>query len=234
MTDTINDNTPKPKLDILDYPEPSADYNEKITEKAFEVHASKIAAARPKPTEWFRCYDPKGNGDINDIRKAVLIQLNVKGMETDFICFGDEDFYNRIKQEVGKVTVGRPAMWETSNGRTGIWFVAELTYSENGNANPWTATKNDILEKSLTKWVRIVSNRADGYYDGYFASDDKVAMYVEQGKPKFKMDYQECIKKAYQGFVLTPGNIDTDPHYRDMLGDKVQTEVKDQKGKKIS
>ena len=134
MTDTINDNTPKPKLDIFDYPEPSADYNEKITEKAFEVHASKVAAARPKPTEWFRCYDPKGNGDINDIRKAVLIQLNVKGVETDFICFGDQDFYDRIKQEVGKVTVGRPAMWETSNGRTGIWFVAELTYNENGNS----------------------------------------------------------------------------------------------------
>ena len=40
--------------------------------------------------------------------------------------------------------------------------------------------------------------------------------------------------KSDQGFVLTPGNIDNDPHYKDMLGDKVQTEVKNQKGKKIS
>ena len=98
--------------------------------------------------------DPKGNGDINDIRKSLTIQL-MKGVETDFICFGDQDFYDRIKQEVGKVTVGRPAMWETSNGRTGIWFVAELTYNENGNSNPWTATKNDILKK-FNKVVRIV------------------------------------------------------------------------------
>ena len=39
------------------------------------------------------------------------------------------------------------------------------------------------------------------------------------------MDYQECIKKAYQGFVLTPGNIDINCTI-DMLGYKVQTEEK--------
>lgn len=38
MTDTINDKKPG----LFDYPEPSEDFNNKITEKQFEAHPSKI------------------------------------------------------------------------------------------------------------------------------------------------------------------------------------------------
>ena len=119
MTDTINDKKPG----LFDYPEPSEDFNNKITEKQFEAHPSKIFNTRPKPREWFRCYDPGSEGKLESIRRAIVIQLDVKNQEQDFICFGDEDFYEQIKQDIGQVQVRRPAMYETASGRTGVWFV---------------------------------------------------------------------------------------------------------------
>ena len=80
----------------------------------------------------------------------------------------------------------------------------------------------------------MVSNRADGYYDGYLADKKKVDMYQSQGKPHFKMGYEEAIKKAFQGFILTPENYDTDPHVLDFKGEKVAQEVKNEKDKKIN
>ena len=48
------------------------------------------------------------------------------------------------------------------------------------------------------------------------------------------MGYEETIKKAFQGFILTPETYDTDPHVQDFKGEKVAQEVKDEKGKKVN
>ena len=86
----------------------------------------------------------------------------------------------------------------------------------------------------MTKWVRVVSNRADGFYDGYLADKKKVEMYTEEGRPFFKMGLEEAIKKAYQGFILTPDNYEADPHVADFKGERVAQDVKNEKGKKVN
>ena len=222
------------KKSLLDYPEPSEDFNNKLNEKEIEKHPNQIKRVRPKHTEWFRVYDPSGKGDITKIPRRVIIELPVKGESQPFICFGPQDFYEQLKADFGMVLTVRLGYYETATGRQGIWPVKEAVEYGNGNKNAWNVSANNILEQSLTKWVRVVSNQADGYYDGYLADERKVEMYNEQKRPKFKLGYEEAIKKAYQGFILTPDNYDTDPHVQDFKGEKVAQEVNDGKGKKIN
>jgi len=222
------------KPSLLDYPEPSEDFNNKLAEKEIVKHAGQIKNVKPIHTEWFRVYDPSGCGDVSKIQKRVIIDLPVKGESKSFVCFGPQDFYEQIKADFGLVRSVRLAYYETISGRPGIWPVKEAVEYDNGGKNAWNVSANNILEKALTKWVRIVSNRADGYYDGYLADKRKVEMYTEQGRPFFKMGYEEVIKKAYQGFILTPDTYGTDPHVSDFMGERVAQEIKNEKGKKIN
>ena len=222
------------KPSLLDYPEPSEDFNNKLTEKEIPKHPNQIKRVRPHHTEFFRVYDPSGCGDVSKIQKRVIIELPVKGESLPFVCFGPQDFYKQVKSDFGLVGAVRLAYYETTTGRQGIWPVKEAVEYSNGGKNAWNVTANHILEKSLTKWVRIVSNQADKYYDGYLADKRKVEMFVEQGRPFFKMGYEEAIKKAFQGFILTPDNYGTDPHVLDFKGEKLVQEVKNEKGKKIN
>ena len=47
-------------------------------------------------------------------------------------------------------------------------------------------------------------------------------------------NYKNVLQKAYQGFILTPDNYDNDPHVQEFVGAKMNTVVKDEKGKKIN
>ena len=225
-----NDN----KTSFLDYPEPSVDFNNKLTEKEIPKHPGQIKNVRPSPTEWFKVYDPSGKGDVNKVRTAIVVELPVKGQKQPFVCFGPEEFYKQIKEDFGYVLRVRLAYYETSTERQGVWPVKEAVENKSGNKNAWNLSANNILEKSLTHWVRIVSNQADGYYDGYLADKKKVEMYTEEGRPFFKMGFEEAIKKAYQGFILTPDNYSTDPHVQDFKGERVAQELLDGKGNKIN
>jgi hypothetical protein len=226
--------TEENKKSLLDYPEPSTDFNNKLTEKEIEKAPNLIKKERPSHTEWFRVYDPSGNGDLTKMPRRVVIELPVKGASQPFICFGPQNFYERIKSDFGKVLTVRLAYFETSTGRQGIWPVKEAIEYANGNVNAWNISANTILEQALTKWVRVLSNQTDGYYEGYLADQKKVDMYNEQKRPHFKLGYEEAIKKAYQGFILTPDNYDTDPHVQDFKGEKVVQEVKNEKGKRAN
>ena len=230
MTDIVKDKKPS----LLDYPEPSEDFNNKLTEKEIAKHPNQIKNVRPIKTEWFRVYDPSGCGDISKITKRIIIELPVKGESKAFVCFGSEEFYEEVKADFGDVNSVRLAYYETSNGRQGIWPVKEAVEYSSGNKNSWNVSANNILEMALTKWVRVVSNRADSYYDGYLADPKKANMLTEQGRPHFKLGYEPTIKKAFQGFILTPENYGTDPHVLDFKGEKIAQEVINEKGKKIN
>ena len=227
---TTNDKKPS----LLDYPEPSEDFNNKLNEKEIPKHPGQIKRVRPKHTEWFRVYDPSGKGDVSKVRKAIIIELPVKGESQPFVCFGPQDFYEQVKADFGYTLSVRLAYYETATGRQGLWPVKEAVENKNGKKNAWNLSANNILEQSLTKWVRIVSNQADGYYDGFLADQRKVDMYNEQKRPHFKLGLEEIINKAYQGFILTPDNYETDPHVSDFTGEKVVQEVRDEKDKKIN
>ena len=234
MANTINDNQKEAKQDWFDCPEPSKDFNQTVKETKVNPNSAVYTRQRPKDEEYFRCYDPSGVGDITKIKRYVIVNMIVKGKPTPFLCVGPEDFYEKVRNDFGKVTVIRPAMYETSNGRVDIWPVKEPKENQNGNVNAWNATANDILEKSLTQWVRSVSNQELGYYDGYLCNDEKAAALAEEGKPEFKEDYKNVLQKAYQGFILTPDTYDSDPHVQEFVGAKMNTVVKDEKGKKIN
>ena len=90
---TTNDKKPS----LLDYPEPSEDFNNKLTEKEIAKHPNQIKNVRPIKTEWFRVYDPSGCGDVSKITKRIIIELPVKGESKAFVCFGSEEFYEEIK-----------------------------------------------------------------------------------------------------------------------------------------
>jgi len=231
MTSTTN---AKSSPSLLDYPEPSEDFNNKLTEEQIAKHPNQIRNVRPIHTEWFRVWDPSGCGDVSKIQKRIIIELPVKGEPRSFACFGPDEFYEQVKEDFGKVNSVRLALYETSNGRQGIWPVKEAVEYSNGNRNAWNLSANNILEQALTKWVRVVSNRADGFYDGYLADKKKVEMYTEEGRPFFKMGLEEAIKKAYQGFILTPDNYEADPHVADFKGERVAQDVKNEKGKKVN
>ena len=231
MSNTINDTNDLKdflKVDI------SKEYNETVKETKQKPHAAVYTRKRPTEEEYFKVYDPSGKGDVESIPRRVTITIPVKGEKTTFLCLGPEDFQERVKEDFLKVKLIRPAMYETSGGRVDIWPVNEPIENKQGHVNAWTATANDILEKSLTRWVRIISNNKHGYYDGYFCNPEKEAALEEANRPFFKLDYDEVLIKAYQGFILTPKNYDTDPHVQDHIGYRMNTIIKDEKGKKIN
>jgi len=90
------------------------------------------------------------------------------------------------------------------------------------------------METALTKWVRVVSNREAGYYDGYLADERKVKTYVEQGKPAFEEEYQVVCKKAYDGFVITEDDYETNEYVQDFVSQKMKQDLKNKKGEKIN
>jgi len=230
MTKVTEENTKKKGL--FDYPEPSEDFNQTVVEARIDPHSATIKADRPGETEYFRIYDPSGEGDVSKVRKGLLISLPVKHIAKDFACFGDEKFYLRVKADVGKATSVRFAYYETGGGRMGIWAVKEPVPNKQGNVNPYNQTANQVLENGLKNWVRVVCNQMLGYYEGFAADEKKAKAYLQSGKPKFVLDYEEVITKAYSGFVLTPENYDSDPHVSDFLGNKLTLTVDDNKEKK--
>ena len=224
----------KKEKGIFDYPEPSEDFNNTIVETRIDPHSATIKADRPGETEYFRIFDRSGEGDVSKVRKGLLISLPVKHIATNFACFGPEDFYLKIKSDIGKATTCRFAYYETGGGRNGVWAVKEPIKNKQGNVNPYNQTANQILGLGLTRWIRVICNMALGYYEGFAADAAKVELYIQAEKPKFALDYQEVIQKAYKGFILTPENYDSDPHISDFLGKKITLDVVDDKGKKIN
>ena len=219
--------------DYLNMPEPDKDFNEGVRESKTDPSSKIYTRKRPEAEEYFRVYDPSGVGDVESIPRRVLVNMIVKGRRTQFLCLGPKEFLNRVRSDFGKVKVVRLAMYETSAGRVDIWPVNEPKENQKGEVNAWNASANDILEKSLTKWVRIETND-HGYYDGYFCNEEKELSLAEEEKPEFKKDYDDVCIQAYQGFVLHPGNYDSDPHVKDFIGHKINTVVKNDKGKKIN
>jgi hypothetical protein len=225
----------KSKLGLFDYPEPAADFNNQISEASIDKSAAAYKAQRPDDTEFFRCFDPKGDGNVDDIKKYLTVSVPVKHRKTEYLVAGPPEFLRQVKADFSKVRIIRPAYYETSAGRVGIWPVPKINYNKDGNiSNAWVASANTILEQSLTKWVRIVSNMEVGYYDGFFADPRKVEVYVEQGKPHFKEDYETVLEKAYDGFILTPDTYDKDECVQEFLGEKLKQDLYDAKGKKIN
>ena len=216
---------------LLDAPEPSLDFNNRTAEHSINKHSAQYKNEKPAPTEFFRCYDPSGR---ESIKRRGQIELPIKGIATRFLCLGSDDFLKQVQHDIGKITMIRPAMFETSNGRVGIWPVKEAVEYANGNKNAWNASAETICQTSLTKWVRMVSNNENGYYDGYMADQRKVDLYLEQGRPFFKEDYDTVLTKAYQGFILTEANYESDPHVADFVGDRIQQDVRNEKGQKIN
>tara|TARA_Y100000004_G_C8927494_1_gene418276 strand:+ start:63 stop:752 length:690 start_codon:yes stop_codon:yes gene_type:complete len=219
---------------LLDAPEPSLDFNNRTAEHSINKHSAQYKNEKPAPTEFFRCYDPSGRGELESIKRRGQIELPIKGIATRFLCLGSDDFLKQVQHDIGKITMIRPAMFETSNGRVGIWPVKEAVEYANGNKNAWNASAETICQTSLTKWVRMVSNNENGYYDGYMADQRKVDLYLEQGRPFFKEDYDTVLTKAYQGFILTEANYESDPHVADFVGDRIQQDVRNEKGQKIN
>ena len=213
------------KKGLFDYPEPSEDFNQTIVEASIDPHSATVKAERPTATEYFRIYDRSGCGDISKVRKGIIISLPVKHVSTDFACFGDQDFYFKVKHDIGKATPVRFAYCETGGGRMCIWPVKEAVKDKNGNVNSWTQTANQILKVGLTKWIRVIGNMQLGYYEGYTADEEKVKTYIHSGRPKFNLDYEAAIQKAFDGFILTPDTYETDPHVKDFMGKKVDTDV---------
>ena len=221
----IQDAEKTKKKGLFDYPEPSEDFNQTIVEASIDPHSAAVKSERPTATEYFRIYDRSGCGDISKVRKGIIIELPVKHVSQQFACFGDQDFYFKVKHDIGKATPVRFAYCETGGGRMCIWPVKEAVKDKNGNVNSWTQTANQILQVGLTKWIRVIGNMQLGYYEGYSADEEKVKTYVHSGRPKFNLDYEAAIKKAFDGFTLTPANYETDPHVRDFMGKKVDTDV---------
>jgi len=232
MTKVTEEKTKKKGL--FDYPEPSEDFNQTIVEASIDPHSATIKAERPTATEYFRIYDRSGCGDVSKVRKGIIIELPVKNVAKQFACFGAQDFYLKVKSDIGKATPVRFAYCETGGGRMCVWPVKEAVKNKQGNVNSWNQTANQVLQVGLTKWVRIISSDQLGYYEGYTADEEKVRTYVHAGRPKFALDYQEVIEKAFDGFILTPETYGTDPHVKDFLGNKVDITVVDNKGNKIN
>ena len=229
----IQDAEKTKKKGLFDYPEPSEDFNQTIVEASIDPHSAAVKAERPTATEYFRIYDRSGCGDISKVRKGIIISLPVKHVSVQFACFGDQDFYFKVKHDIGKATPVRFAYCETGGGRMCIWSVKEAVKDKNGNVNSWTQTANQILQVGLTKWIRVIGNMQLGYYEGYTADEEKVKTYIHSGRPKFNLDYEAAIRKAFDGFILTPANYETDPHVKDFMGKKVDTDVV-KNGKKIN
>ena len=229
----IQDAEKTKKKGLFDYPEPSEDFNQTIVEASIDPHSAAVKAERPTATEYFRIYDPSGCGDISKVRKGIIIELPVKHVSVSFACFGSEDFYLKVKSDIGKATPVRFAYCETGGGRMCVWPVKEAVKDKNGNTNSWNQTANQILQVGLTNWVRIISNNSLGYYEGFTADEEKVKTYVHSGRPKFNLDYESAVTKAYDGFILTPDTYETDPHVKDFMGKKVDITVS-KNGKKIN
>ena len=230
----MEDHKKKNPKSLFDYPEPSEDFNNRAVEASVDKHAAAYKAARPKETEWFRVFDPSGKGDVNSIRTFGVIEMPVKNIDVVFLIVGSQKFYDRVKADIGKVKLIKAAYYETSNGRVGIWPVTKIQRDKQGNVNPYVGSSNKIMETALTKWVRVVSNREAGYYDGYLADERKVKTYVEQGKPAFEEEYQVVCKKAYDGFVITEDDYETNEYVQDFVSQKMKQDLKNKKGEKIN
>ena len=123
----------KSKLGLFDYPEPAADFNNQISEASIDKSAAAYKAQRPDDTEFFRCFDPKGKGNVDDIKKYLTVSVPVKHRKTEYLVAGPPDFLQQVKADFSKVRIIRPAYYETSAGRVGIWPVPKINYNKDGN-----------------------------------------------------------------------------------------------------
>ena len=93
----------KSKLGLFDYPEPAADFNNQISEASIDKSAAAYKAQRPDDTEFFRCFDPKGKGNVDDIKKYLTVSVPVKHRTTEYLVAGPPDFLQQDKADFSKV-----------------------------------------------------------------------------------------------------------------------------------
>ena len=93
----------KSKLGLFDYPEPAADFNNQISEASIDKSAAAYKAQRPDDTEFFRCFDPKGKGNVDDIKKYLTVSVPVKHRKTEYLVAGPPDFLQQDKADFSKV-----------------------------------------------------------------------------------------------------------------------------------
>ena len=87
----------KSKLGLFDYPEPAADFNNQISEASIDKSAAAYQAKRPDDTEFFKCFDPKGKGNVDDIKKYLTVNVPVKHRKVEYLVAGPQNFYDRLK-----------------------------------------------------------------------------------------------------------------------------------------
>ena len=120
----------------------------------------------------------------------------------------------------------------------GIWPITEpygrLT------SNRWIDTAIQIIEIAQKKWVKYISHEETAAYQCFIAKDEEISAelrpelcryqcFVAQdkeqkafGEPKFKLDYDEVIIKAFgKDFTLNPDNYETNKYVQQMLGIQV-------------
>ena len=86
-------------------------------------------------------------------------------------------------------------------------------------SNKWTDTAEQILDIAQHDWVNVKSNMKNRYYECYKARPQDQEQY---GEPKFKLDYDEVIIKAFgKDFTLNPDNYETNKYVQQMLGVQV-------------
>ena len=153
---------------------------------------------------------------LNDI-KRVIIRIKVGKKNEDFILGGDNNFKERVKHDFRKFRKCYLAYYETSQGRMGIWPITEpygrLT------SNRWIDTAIQIVEIAQKKWVKYISHEETAAYQCFVAQDKEQKAF---GEPKFKLDYDEVIIKAFgKDFTLNPDNYETNKYVQQMLGIQV-------------
>ena len=164
-------------------------------------------------TEWFRIY----GSSLNDIKKGIIIRIKIGRKNEDFILGGDINFKERVKHDFRKFRKCYLAFYETSQGRMGIWPITEpygrLT------SNRWIDTAIQIVEIAQKKWVKYISHEETAAYQCFVAQDKEQKAF---GEPKFKLDYDEVIIKAFgKDFTLNPDNYETNKYVQQMLGVQV-------------
>ena len=103
----------KSKLGLFDYPEPAADFNNQISEASIDKSAAAYQAKRPDDTEFFKCFDPKGKGNVDDIKKYLTVNVPVKHRKVEYLVAGPPEFLRQVKADFSKVRIIRPAYYET-------------------------------------------------------------------------------------------------------------------------
>ena len=188
----------------------SKDYNSLLTPGVITT-SSQISREKPTDQEWFQVW---GNS-MDDLEELAVVKIPVGNRGEDYILKGTEQFKEDVKNSFKKVRLVRIAYYTTSTARLGLWLVSLPIENKNGNINPYVDTANQIIEKAQHKWVKKVSNTDHGYYEGFFAKPEDQQIF---GEPKYRLGYEEAVKKSFDKFFITEDTIKTDPHVRQAIG----------------